>query len=163
MGCEKIKELILEYPNGDLTQIERMQVETHLRECADCSLFLNGSHHVWNLMDMWDGVEVGETFVAKFWDRVSHEDTRKGGIIEFFRNWKLGWTYAGALVVIVIVSVILLNFFESGRTKVVFTEMDKADEKLLIDFDEAISREDEQSLDVYGPWDEPIEENNKGG
>src|SRR5882724_10767073 len=99
-------------------------------------------------MDMWDDVDVRGNFVAKFWDRVSHEDTKRGGIMEFFKNWKLGWTYAAALAVIVIVSVIWLSFFEFGRTNVVFTEMDKADEKLLIDFDKAISREDGQSLDV---------------
>jgi predicted anti-sigma-YlaC factor YlaD len=163
MGCEKIKELILEYPNGDLNQTEKMRVEAHLKECADCTLFLNGSHYVWNLMDGWEDVEVGENYVTKFWDRVSHEKTKKDWIMEFVTNWKLGWTYAVALAVIVIVSVVLFNFFESGRTNIVFTEMDQADEKLLIDFDKAISREDWQSLDVYGPWDEPIEENNKGG
>lgn len=163
MGCKEIKELILEYPNGDLTQNEKMQVEAHLRECPDCSLFLDESRHVWNLMDMWDGVDVGGNFITKFWDRVSHEDTSKGGIMGFFRKWKPGWTYAAALAVIVIVSVILFNFFESGRTNIVFTERDRADEKLLIDFDKSISKEGGQSLDVYGPWDEPIEENNKGG
>lgn len=163
MGCEKIKELILEYPYGDLTQTEKMQLETHLRECADCTLFLNESRYVWNLMDEWDGVEVGGNYVTKFWDRVSHEDTKKDWIMDFFRSWKLGWTYAAALAVIVIVSVILFNFFESSRTNIVFTERDKTDERLLIDFDKAISREDGQSLDVYGPWDELIEENNKGG
>ncbi len=163
MGCEKIKELILEYPGGDLTQIEKMQVEAHLRECADCALFLKESHDVWNLMDMWDGIEVRENFVARFWDRVSHEDTGKVGIIEFFKNWKLGWAYGTALAVIVVAVVMWFGFFEPSRTKVVFTERDKADEKLLVDFDKAISREDGQSLDVYGPWDEPIEENDKGG
>ncbi|MER3446799.1 MAG: hypothetical protein C4291_08125 [Candidatus Dadabacteria bacterium] len=163
MGCEKIRELILEYPNGDLTQIENMEVEVHLRECADCRSFLDESHRVWNLMDMWDGVDVNEGFITKFWDRVSHEDKRKGGIMEFFRNWKPAWAYATALAVIVIVSVILFNFFESGRTNIVFTERDRADERLLIDFDKSISKEGGQSLDVYGPWDEPIEENNKGG
>ena len=163
MECEKIKELILEYPNWDLTRTEKMQVEVHLRECEDCALFFNESHQIWNLMDEWGGVDVGENFVTKFWDRVSHEDSRKSGIMYFFRNWKLGWTYAAALAVIVIVSVILFNFFGSSRTSIVFTERDKTDERLLIDFDKAISREDGQSLDVYGPWDELIEENNKGG
>ena len=163
MKCGRIKELILEYPNGDLTQTEKMEVEVHLRECEDCALFFNESHQIWNLMDEWGGVDVGGNFVTKFWDRVSHEDSRKSGIMDFFRNWKLGWTYAAALAAIVILGVILLNFFEFGRTNIVFTERDKADEKLLIDFDKAISKEEGQSLDLYGPWDEPIDENDKGG
>jgi hypothetical protein len=62
-----------------------------------------------------------------------------------------------------IISVISFNIFEFKRTKVVFTENDKADEELLIQVDSAISRETAKSLEIYGPWDEIPEEDNKGG
>jgi hypothetical protein len=163
MECKEIKDLILEYPDGDLSQSERLQVEMHLKECGECSLFLDESHQVWNLMDKWDGIEAKGDFISKFWNRVSEEGTRKRGVMDFFKNWKLGWIYVAATVVILIMSFVLVNFFQFDRTGVSLSEMDKADERLLIEFDKAISREGGQSLDVYGPWNEPIEENNKEG
>src|ERR1700752_555338 len=118
MECKEIKELILEYPDGDLSQSERLRVEMHLKECEVCTLLLDESHQVWNLMDKWDGIEVKGDFISKFWNRVSEEGTRKRGVMDFFKNWKLGWVYVAATVVILIMSFILVNYFQYDRTGV---------------------------------------------
>ena len=163
MRCKELKELILEYTVGDLDQSEKIRVESHLRECQECSLFFRESNQAWNLMDEWDVVEPKQNIATEFWKRVSEEDVKGEGIFDFFKNLELNWSLGLALAVILIISVISFNIFESQRTKVVFTEIDKADEELLIQVDRAVSRETAKSLDIYGLWDEIPEENNKGG
>jgi Predicted transmembrane transcriptional regulator (anti-sigma factor) len=150
MKCENFKELILEYPDGELSQSERLRVETHLRECEGCDLLFKQVNGVWNLLDRWDGIEPEGDFVAKFWDRVSEGEVR-GGILDFFRNWRSGWAIAVSVAVILIVSIISINVFESDRADVVFTEIDRADEELLIKLERVTSRETAKSLEVYGP------------
>ncbi len=161
MGCKEIKEVIFEYPDGDVSQSARLEVEMHLKECRECNLLLNESRQVWDLLGKWEGIESKGDFVARFWSRVSDND--KGGIKDFLRNWKLSWAAAAAVVFILVMSVIGVSFFESNRANVVFTERDKADEELLVGFDKSLSVEESKSLDIYGPWNETTQENNKGG
>ena len=162
MRCEEIKDLVFEYPDGDLTQDERFRVETHLKECRECSLFLKQANGVWNLLDRWDGIEPQGDFVAAFWDKVAEEDLKKrGGILDFFRNLNLGWQVVVAVATILIVSFIALNVFQSDVAKVIVTETDRRDEELLMKLDKDISRGIPRSLRIYGPWktkDEGIKE-----
>jgi hypothetical protein len=163
MSCESIKELILEYPDGDLTQGEKIQVETHLRECKGCNLFYRQSSELWDLLGRWGGVEPEKDFVATFWDRVSEEDIKKGkGVLDFLKDWKLGWAVAVAVAVILVVSVISFNVFQPDIAKVVITERDIEDEELLIRLERVTSRDTAKSLEVYGPWGGKIE-GSKGG
>lgn len=162
MKCENIKELILVYPDGELERSEKLRVDAHLRECGDCDLFFKRAVGVWNLLDKWDGVEPEGDFVAHFWNRVS-EDAEKGkGVFDFLKDWRLGWAAAVTAAVILIVSAVSFNVFEPDRASVVFTEADKADERLLIKLDRVTTRETVKSLEVYGLWDENIERS-KGG
>src|SRR5919198_3063628 len=157
MGCQNIKELILEYPDGDLTKGEKLQVETHLRECKECNLFFAQSNEVWNLLDMWDGVETEKNFVSEFWDRISEEDRSKGkGIFDFFRDWKYGWGVVAAVIIILFIGIFSVNNFHPRRASVVFTEMDRKDDELLIRLDNVTSRDTARALEIYGPWDEEI-------
>jgi hypothetical protein len=164
MRCEKIKELILEHRIRDLDQSEKLKLDTHLGECKECDSLFRHSNEVWNLLDKWESIEPREGFLTEFWNRVLEEDTKKKeSTFDFFRNWKLIWAPVAALTIIVIVSVISLDIFQPKLAEVVFTAEDEEDEKLLIELDRAISRETAESLDIYGPWNEEIEENNKGG
>ncbi|MBI2487225.1 MAG: zf-HC2 domain-containing protein [Deltaproteobacteria bacterium] len=163
MNCKELKELILEYTAGNLDQSEKLRVESHLKECKECYLFFGQSNQVWDLLDEWDIIEPKEDIVTNFWERVSEEEIRGKGIFDFFKNLKLNWSFGVALAVIMIISVISFNIFEFKRTKVVFTENDKADEELLIELDRAVSRKTARGLDIYGPWEDEIEENDKGG
>lgn len=163
MSCNELKESILEYKVGNLDQSEKIRVESHLRECKECNLFLMQSNQVWDLLDEWDIVEPKQNIATEFWKRVSEEDVKGKGIFDYLKNLKLNWSFGAALAVILIVSVLTFNVFEFRRTEVVFTEIDEADEELLIQVDRAISRETAKSLEIYGAWDEIPEENNKGG
>lgn len=154
MRCEEIKELFHEYAVGSLDQGQKLRVESHVHECKECSLIFRDSNELWNILDNWDRIEPGEDFVAGFWKRISEDDVKGNGILDFLRNLRLNWALGVALAVIMIVSVMTLNIFQSDRANVVFTENDEADEELLIELDKAISRETATSLDIYGPWEQ---------
>ncbi|MCI0454964.1 MAG: zf-HC2 domain-containing protein [Candidatus Dadabacteria bacterium] len=170
MECEKVKELVFEYSEGDLDQGEKLKVERHLMECSDCNLYFEKSHKMWNLLSKFDTVETKDDFVARFWDRVSKEDRKKAGIFDFFGNLRVNLVAGLAGVIILVLGILLANTFVSRQHSIVFTEEDRADEELIIEFDSAVSRETDELLDVYGAWDVPeppsndekIDEN-KGG
>jgi hypothetical protein len=170
MGCEKIRELILEYSEGNLNQSDKLEVESHLRECKGCNLYFGQSDKVWNLLDKWDTLDTKDDFIPRFWDRVSEEDTKGGGVFDFFRNLRVDLVAGVVGVIMLILTVFLVNIFVSHNENIVFTEEDRADEELLIEFDKAITKETPDSLEVYGLWDvrepqsndENSEENNGG-
>jgi predicted anti-sigma-YlaC factor YlaD len=163
MSCNELKELILEYTVGNLDQDDKLRVESHLGECKDCNRFFRQSNEVWDLLDEWDVIEPKRDLVTNFWRSVSEEDSKGIRISDFFKSFRLGWSRAIALAVILIISVISFNIFEPEQTRVVFTESDKADEELLIELDRAVSRETARGLSIYGPWEDEIEKNDKGG
>jgi hypothetical protein len=163
MSCKELKELMLEYTVGNLGQSEKLRVESHLGECKECYRFFRQSNQVWDLLDEWDVIEPKKDIVTNFWQRVSEEDPKGRGIFDFFKNFKLSWSRTIALTVILIISVISFNIFEPEQTRVVFSESDKADEELLIELDKAVSRETARGLSIYGPWEDEIEKNDKGG
>ncbi len=153
MGCEKIRELFHEYSEGNLNKSDKLKVEGHLRECKGCNLYFEQSHEVWNLLDKWDTLDTKDDFIRRFWDRVSAGDAKKGGVFDFFRNLRVNLVAGVVGVLILILCGFLVNIFVSHNEKFVFTENDRADEELLIEFDNAITKETPESLEVYGLWD----------
>lgn len=170
MECEKIRELILDYSEVDLNQSDKLGVEKHLKECKECNIYFEQFHKVWNLLDNWHTVENKNDFIPRFWDRVTTEDKKKGNVFDFFRNLRVNLVAGGVGVIMLISVVFLFNIFVSHHDNIVFTEEDRSDEELLIEFDRSITKETAESLEIYGPWDvrepqsndEEIEEN-KGG
>ncbi len=163
MSCDELKELILEHTVGRLDQSEKTRVESHLNECKECSRFFMQSNQVWELLDQWDVVEPKKNIATEFWKRISEEGVKRKGLFDYLKNFNYNWSYGLAIALILIITVVSFNLLEFQRTKVVFTEIDKADEELLIQVDRAISRETAKSLEIYGTWDEIPEEINKGG
>ena len=162
MECEKIRELILDYSDGDLNQSDKLGVEKHLKECKECNIYFEQSHKVWNLLDNWHTVEIKNDFIPRFWDRVTTEDRKKGNAFDFFRNLRPNLISGGVGVIILILVVFLVNILVSHHDNIVFTEGDRSDEELLIEFDRSITKETAEPLEIYGPWSDEIEEN-KGG
>ena len=162
MECEKIRELILDYSEGDLNQSDKLGVERHLKECKECNIYFEQSHKVWNLLDNWHTVGIKNDFIPRFWDRVITEDRKKGNVFDFFRNLRVNLISGGVGVIILILVVFLVNILVSHHENIVFTEEDRSDEELLIEFDRSITKETAESLEIYGPWSDEIEEN-KGG
>jgi len=147
-----------------LGQVEKEGVEMHLKECDECSLFLAQSNELWNLLDTWDEVEPQGEFVSKFWDKASIDETKFiPGFLSWIRNFKLNWTLAGAMASIFLVSIFTFAVFSPDTRDNLFTSADERDELILIELDNAISRETAEVLSIYGPWDGDSNVNGNGG
>src|SRR5574341_1116238 len=115
MRCEKFRELVFDYSEGDLNQGEKLEVERHLIECSDCNLYFEKSHKMWNLLGKFDTIEVKDDFVARFWDRASKEDRKKAGVFDFFGNLRVNLVTGLAGVLILILGILLVNTFVSRQ------------------------------------------------
>lgn len=164
MECKDIKGILIQYSLGDLGQVEKVGVERHLEECNECRLYLSQSNELWNLLDTWEEVEPDGNFISQFWDQASIDETKyKPGFLSQLRNFKLNWTLAGAMASIFLVSIIAFAVFSPHTTNTLFTSADEQDELILIELDNALSRETADVLSIYGPWDNPLDVNGNGG
>ncbi|MEQ9620143.1 MAG: zf-HC2 domain-containing protein [Deltaproteobacteria bacterium] len=163
MDCSDFKQLIVGYHSGDLSGDDKVLVETHLKECGECSLYLSQSAEVWNLLDEWKEIEPGSEYVADFWQRVSREEAGRGGFLGIFKKFRFNWAIAGAFASILIVGIFTFAIFSLDSGNRLFTASDERDELILLELDRATSSETAEVLAIYGPWDAGIDTVNING
>jgi len=154
MRCENIKSLILDYAVDELGEENRINVETHIKNCEECNRFFNLADNQWKLLDEWESIEPRADYLTNFWDRISNEELRdKRKFLKVFKFWKPNWSMVSALSVFLVVGVISTILITSNNYDVAYTESDKVDEEILFDLDRTISISDTDLLEVYGAWD----------
>ena len=164
MECNDIKELLTQYSLDDLGQVEKVGVERHLEECRECKVYLSQSQELWSLLDTWGEIEPEGEFVSNFWDKASIEETKlQPGFLGRLRNFKPNWSLAGAMASIFLVSILTFAVFSPDTTNTLFTSADEQDELILLELDNALSRETADVLSIYGPWDSTLDVNGNGG
>ncbi len=162
MERNKIRELILEYPDGDITELERQLVEKHLRSSPESREFFDRSQRLWALMDEWEEIEASSDYVSRFWQRVAIEEGKAySRLVHLLSSFKFPLGAAAMLTVVLLVTVISLDHFEGKISKNNITpptetlsEVDLTENKLLEEVDTTISTEPTQVLEIYGPWGE---------
>ena len=164
MDCKNIKELLIQYSLGDLGTVEKTSVESHLENCTECKSYLSESNNLWSMLETWDEIEPDTEFLSNFWDKATVNDVKsKPGFLSWFRDIKPNWTLAGAMASILLVSIITFSVISPDTTNTLFMSDDQRDELILIELDNAISRETADVLSIYGPWDDDSEVNGNGG
>ena len=68
MGCERIEELLSPYLEDELSQEERLTVETHIHTCSDCSELLSLMRKTTESLASFPEVEVSENLVEKLYE-----------------------------------------------------------------------------------------------
>ncbi|MCK5391763.1 MAG: zf-HC2 domain-containing protein [Deltaproteobacteria bacterium] len=163
MECKDLKELLTQYSLDDLGRVEKVGVERHLEECNECKLYLSQSQELWSLLDTWDEIEPDGKFVSNFWDKTSIEETKlQPGFLSKFRNLKPNWSLAGAMASIFLVSILTFAVFSPDTTNTLYTSADEQDELILIELDNALSRETSDVLSIYGPWESTLDVSGNG-
>jgi hypothetical protein len=66
MECKDYREQFTSLLTGELTQIERSRIESHLSECADCRKEFEAAEKVWNLMGDFPEPEPSESMRTIF-------------------------------------------------------------------------------------------------
>ncbi len=162
MECRDIKETLIQYSLDDLDVSEKTSIESHLDSCTECRSFISESKELWSLLETWEDLEPSSNFISNFWDKV--EQTKPApGFINWIRNIKPNWTLAGAMASIFLVSIITFGVFNPETRNSLFMSADERDELLIIELDDALSRETADVLSIYGPWDGSSEINGNGG
>lgn len=68
MGCERIEELLSPYLEDELTQEERLTVETHIHTCSDCAELLSLMRQTKESLAAFPEVDVSENLVEKLYE-----------------------------------------------------------------------------------------------
>ena len=158
MECRDCKELVIRYSSEDLPDGDRDLVQAHLGECEECSQYLAQSESLWSLLDEWREIEPRADFISDFWGRVSKEESGfYPGLFTRLKKLKPNWALAGALASILIVGIFTFALIgpDSGYRN--YTNNDEQDEMLLLELDNATTRETTEELSIYGPWDNGVE------
>lgn len=158
MECSDCKQLIVSWSSGDLPPSGIESIEAHIRECPECRLYMSQSDRVWNLLDEWREIEPRSDFVSTFWDRVSKEESAPGwGVFSYVRKLRLSWALAGALASVLIVGIFTFALFKPDSGFETYADNDARDEQILLELDDATTRETTDVLSIYGPWENRVE------
>ncbi len=158
MECRDCRELIISFSSGDLPSSGRESIEAHIGECPECGLYMSQSAGVWNLLDEWREIEPRGDFVSSFWDRVSREEREPAwGVLPRLRKLGLSWTLAGALASVLIVGIFTFALFKPDSGFMTYADNDARDEQILLELDNATTRETTDALSIYGPWENSVQ------
>lgn len=161
MECRDIKETLTQYSLDDLENAQINGIEKHLGGCAECRSFVSKSKELWSLLDRWEEIEPGSSYISDFWNKVDQPKPAPG-FIRWIHNIRPNWALAGAMASIFLVSIITFGVFDTDTRNSLFMNADERDELVLIELDDALSKDTAEVLSIYGPWD-GSEINNDGG
>lgn len=163
MECSSVRELIIRYSSGDIVESEKSLVNLHIKECGSCEKYFMRSEKLWSTLDAWDEIEPAGEFVTKFWDKVSMEEDKTGGLLGWFRGFRPKLAVSGALATVFIVGVFTFALLGPGTLEDVFRSGDERDEMMLSELDRATNSEASELLAIYGPWDNSYGAGGNGG
>lgn len=162
MECKELKETLVQYSLDEVGSDEKVSIENHIGDCHECRSYVSESKGLWSLLETWDEVEPHSSYIANFWDKV--EETKPApGFLHWVQNIKLNWTLAGAMASIFLVSIITFGAFSPEMRNSILMSADERDELVLLELDDALSRETADLLSIYGPWDGGPEIGSDGG
>ena len=159
MECEKIRKVILENPETDIDKTQLSEIKIHIKDCKECTTFYEDNRGIWKLLDIWEPLVPEKDYVTKFWKKISEENLKNtGGIQKFIKNLRLSLMIPPAFAILFIVGIISFNFINDKNNYIVFTEIDRADEELLLNIESAITSKTTENLQIYGLWEENIDD-----
>ena len=160
MGRDKIKGLILEYPDGDLTEPELALVESSLKGSSRYAEIHEKSQKLWSLLESSEELTPTGNYITKFWNSASMEEEKGSrsiwGFLNIFADFPRKWASVAALSVVVVISAFTLNIFDANSPNDVILaeeELQKQTE-LIIDIERTMLDEPTNALEIYGPWEE---------
>lgn len=100
MKCKKFKDKIILNLYGELSEQERTELETHIKECPECAKDLEYSEKVFQMIDEAGVENVPETDWEKNWKKIDAEIQEKPTKQKAF-SLSPRWAYAAAGVLLV--------------------------------------------------------------
>lgn len=113
MNCEKAKELLSLYIDGILDENERTLLEKHLKQCPDCMEEHDKLVAAINALNKLEELEPPDTLKGSIMKKVKQQPPKATFFIK--RNW-IAWGATAAVIVIMVTTVAVSNFFELSGT-----------------------------------------------
>jgi len=110
VNCEKSKECIMKYFDGELNDIEETQFREHLKNCISCSDEFNCMHAIFTTLDSQPEAEPPGNFEAMVMDRVN--------VIQEQKNCKSSRRVVLIYNMATLFSIVLLLFFVADLKQV---------------------------------------------
>src|SRR6185312_1209507 len=123
MKCEVCLPLLEEYVDGELKESEAAQVNAHLVTCTACASEVDSLSAEQEIYARYDR-EI--TVPAAMWNAIAAETVNAEPVVEpeprsSWRDWfvvpSLGWSFAGAMAMLIIAVALAVVFFKSPKPK----------------------------------------------
>jgi hypothetical protein len=75
-------EILMDYCAGNLDSKVAFEIDTHVRQCAECREMVEAQRTVWDMLDAWTPPEVSENFDTRLYARIAEERT-----LPVWRQW----------------------------------------------------------------------------
>ena len=76
MGCDVVRKDISAYVDGELTEKEKLAVDTHLQKCPDCKRVFNQFAAQSQVLREVAEIEPSPDFDVRFWTKVTKQNER---------------------------------------------------------------------------------------
>lgn len=117
MTCETLKNELVAYRDGELSEREHEQVVAHLRTCSACAQEEKRLARLDQLLASLEPVSLSPGFAATFWQRVEQEQRatkRTGRFAHRWRDWLESWRLVPAMAAVASL-LIFLGYVLFGR------------------------------------------------
>ncbi len=152
MKCEEIREKIIQFVDGDLTETEYQNIQKHLEQCNICRRDLVSIREI---MDSARGIQIpqyDEAFWKARYDKIFEKATKRQHRLVFLRRLRMGFSFFMVLFILLVSS----TYFHKNRqvnlintTEIVYVPDEVLSEKpLLFSMDEM-----KNIIDILGPED----------
>jgi len=130
MNCKSVKENLMFFLENELPEERRIEMETHLKTCPDCTHFLEEFSQLWGTLEHREKIQPSPYFWTRLKQRiVEYEEQRKPifGWLEGLVRWGRPAVAVAVLLICIFLGYSLGNFpqLANGQT------VSQADERAL--------------------------------
>lgn len=145
------KQQIDDYFSGELNENDTRSLLQNVDSSEELKQYFTESEKLWDMMKSAEQLEPLSDYIERFWNNVSKDEEKNKKFFAFFEYFSLKWRFVGSLAVFLIIGTVVVNNFilEEEESGFVY----EADDELLINnMDEALSKNTDESLNIFGPW-----------
>ena len=157
MDCDEVKKLIPLYLDHVLSDADDQQVEAHLQNCPDCRREARAIEKSWDLLGEIKAVAPDPGYMARFWQSVDEQTPRYTKIYQdvlaVFQQRRWVPALAGALIVVLISTIALVQYLQKPNAVAVLAELDEAELEMVANIDLAEHYEIIHELDFFTDFD----------
>ena len=153
MDCHKIKEIIPNYLDQELSSDDHRLVEAHLRTCPACMAEARAVEESWEVLGELDEIEPDPQYLVRFWRALDAQMPWYEKMLRDVRTAFLQrrWVpvLAGAVVIVLVGGLVRYQFLQKPEAVPVLAELNAAELEMVVNFDLAEVYEIIENIDFF--------------